>query len=148
MTRHPLTRRDFLKIAALGAGALAFRPFTWQGISELQQSELLGRITVGKVDVYARPDGNEQIVGALYEDQVIPWIREVVGTMPGRINQRWVETPYGYVWGGNLQPVRNLPNSPVSTLPSTSLGPGMWVEVTVPYVDLILDNPPDRKSVV
>ena len=144
MTRHPLTRRDFLKIAALGAGALAFRPFTWQGISELQQSELLGRITVGKVDVYARPDANSQIVGALYEDQVVPWIREVVGTMPGRIKQRWVETPYGYVWGGNLQPVRNLPNSQVSTLPNTSLGAGMWMEVTVPYVDLILDNPPSR----
>ena len=95
MTRPPLTRRDFLKIAALGAGALAFRPF--DGIPEFQQSELLGRVTVGKVDVYARPDGNEQIVGALYEDQVIPWIREVVGTMPGRINQRWVETPYRYV---------------------------------------------------
>ena len=144
MTRHPLTRRDFLKIAALGAGALAFRPFIWQGLPELQQSELLGRVTVGKVDVYARPDANSQIVGALYEDQVIPWIREVVGAMPGRINQRWVETPYGYVWGGNLQPVRNLPNSPVSTLPNTSLGAGMWMEVTVPYVDLILDNPPSR----
>lgn len=143
-TRHPLTRRDFLKIAALSVGTLAFRPFVWQGLPELQQSELLGRITVGKVDVYARPDANSQIVGALYEDQVIPWIRELVGAMPGRTNQRWVETPYGYVWGGNLQPVRSLPNSPVSTLSNASLGPGMWVEVTVPYVDLILDNPPSR----
>jgi hypothetical protein len=96
------------------------------------------------VDVYARPDGNEQIVGPLYEDQVVPWIREVVGTMPGRINQRRVETPYGYVWGGNLQPVRNLPNTPVNALPATSLGAGMWVEVSVPYLDLILDNPPSR----
>lgn len=144
MTRLPLTRRDFLKISALGAGTLAFRPFAWQGISELQQTELLGRITVGKVDVYAHPVVNSQIVGALYEDQVVPWIREVVGTMPGRINQRWVETPYGFMWGGNLQSVRNLPNLPVSTLPNTSLGPGMWIEVTVPYVDLILDNPPSR----
>jgi len=144
MTRHPLARRDFLKLTALGVGALAFRPF--EGIPEFQQSELLGRVTVGKVDVYTRPDGNEQIVGALYEDQVVSWIREVVGSMPDRINQRWVETPYGYVWGGNLQPVRNLPNSQVSTLPSTSLAPGMWVEVTVPYVDLILDNPPSRAS--
>jgi hypothetical protein len=84
MTRLPLTRRDFLKIVALSAGTLAFRPFIWQGFPELQQSELLGRITVGKVDVYARPDANSQIVGALYEDQVIPWIREVIGAMPGR----------------------------------------------------------------
>ncbi|MBV6395059.1 MAG: hypothetical protein HFACDABA_00630 [Anaerolineales bacterium] len=144
MTRHPLTRRDFLKISAVGIGTLAFRPFAWQGLPELQQSELLGRVTVGKVEVYVRPDANSQVVGALYEDQVVPWIREVVGVMPGRINQRWVETPYGYVWGGNLQPVRSLLNSPVNVLPSTSLGAGMWVEVTVPFVDLILDNPPSR----
>jgi len=79
-------------------------------LPEFPQADLLGRVTVGKVDVFARPDASNQIVGALYEDQVIPWIREVVGPMPGRINQRWVETPYGYVWGGNLQPVFNLPN--------------------------------------
>jgi lipoprotein-anchoring transpeptidase ErfK/SrfK len=144
MIRQPLTRRDFLKIAALGAGALAFRPFVWQGLPELQQSEQFGRVTVGKVDVYAHPDANSQIVGALYEDLVVPWIREVVGPMPGRINQRWVETPYGFIWGGNLQPVYNHPNKPLETLPSTSLGEGMWVEVTVPYADLILDNPPAR----
>jgi lipoprotein-anchoring transpeptidase ErfK/SrfK len=144
MTRPPLTRRDFLKIAALGAGTLAFRPFVWQGIPKFQQSERLGRVTVGKVDVYAHPDANSQIAGALYEDQVVPWIREVVGPMPGRINQRWVETAYGYVWGGNLQPVYNQPNTPVDDLPTTSLGPGMWVEVTVPFVDVILDNPPSR----
>lgn len=144
MTRHPLTRRDFLKIAALGAGALAFRPFVRLGIPELQQSEPLGRVTVGKVDVYTRSDANSQIVGALYEDQVVAWIREVVGSMPGRINQRWVETSYGYVWGGDIQPVYNQPNIPVDDLPTTSLGPGMWVEVTVPFVDVILENPPAR----
>ena len=75
---------------------------------------------------------------------MVPWIRESVGIMPGRINQRWVETPYGYIWGGNLQPVYNQPNVAMDTLPFTSLGQGMWVEVTIPYVDLILDNPPSR----
>ncbi|MGZ9225291.1 MAG: twin-arginine translocation signal domain-containing protein, partial [Anaerolineales bacterium] len=142
--RHPLTRRDFLKIVALGAGTLAFRPFVWLGLPELQLSELTGRITIGKVNVYARPNANSQILGVLYEDQVVSWIREVVGSMPGRINQRWIETSYGYVWGGSLQPVHNLPNLPLNTLPSTSPGSGMWVEVTVPYVELILDNPPSR----
>ena len=78
MTRHPLTRHDFLKITALGAGALAFRPFAIHGLPEFQQSELLGRVTVGKADIFARPDADGQIVGALYEDQIIPWKREVV----------------------------------------------------------------------
>lgn len=135
----PLSRRDFLKLSALGIGTLAFRP--WE---VFQTPEKLGRVTVGKINVFSRPDAESQIVGALYEDQVVPWIREVVGSMPGRINQRWVETPYGYVWGGNLQPVYNQPNTALTTLPTTSLGQGMWVEVSVPYVDLILENPPSR----
>jgi len=138
------SRRDFLKLAAVGAGALAFRPFAKLTLSEFPQADRLGRITVGKMDVYMRPDASSQIAGALYEDNVVPWVREVVGSMPGRINQRFVETPYGFVWGGQLQPVLNQPNVPVTSLPATSLGQGMWVEVTVPYVDLILDNPPAR----
>ncbi|NOH02595.1 MAG: L,D-transpeptidase [Chloroflexi bacterium] len=32
----------------------------------------------------------------------------------------------------------------MTSLPQTSLGQGMWVEVTVPYVDLVLENPPAR----
>jgi len=139
-----LARRDFLKLAALGAGTLAFRPFAELGLPEFPQAVKLGRITVGKVDAFARPDANSQVLGALYEDNVVPWIREAIGPMLGRINQRWVETPYGFVWGGQVQPVWNQPNVPVTSLSPTSLGQGMWVEVTIPFVDLILDNPPAR----
>ena len=139
-----INRRDFLKLAALGTGTLAFRPFRTFSLPEFPAGDRLGRITVGKMDVFATPDGSGQPIGALYEDQVVPWLREVVGSMPGRINQRFVETPNGYVWGGFVQPVWNRPNTSVTSLPTTSLGPGMWVEVTVPYVDLVLDNPPAR----
>lgn len=139
-----LSRRDFLKLAALGTGALAFRSLPNLWWSEFPQSENLGRITVGKVDVFSRPDANSPILSALYEDNVVPWIREAVGSVPSRTNQRFVETPNGFVWGGQVQPVWNQPNPPITNLPMTSLGPGMWVEVTVPYVDLVLDNPPAR----
>lgn len=139
-----LSRRDVLKLAALGFGALALRPLTKLALPEFPQAEWLGRVTVGKVDVFIRPDAGSQVVGALYEDQVVPWIRELVGSMPARINQRWVETPNGFIWGGQFQPVANQPNIPLATLPTTSLGQGTWAEVTVPYVDLTLDNPPAR----
>ena len=144
LKRTDLARRDFLKLAALRAGTLAFHPLTKLGLPEFPQAERLGRITVGKVDVFSRPDANSQIAGVLYEDNVTPWVREVTGPMPGRINQRFVETQSGFVWGGQVQPVQNQPNIPVATLPVTSLGEGMWVEVTVPYVDLTLANPPAR----
>ncbi len=139
-----INRRDFLKLAALGTGALAFRPFNKWSLPEFPQAEKLGRITGGKMDVFATPDGTSQPIGALYEDNLVPWFREVVGSMPGRINQRFVETTNGFVWGGYIQPVWNRPNTPVTGLPTTSLGQGMWVEVTVPYVDLVLENPPAR----
>ena len=138
------SRRDFLKLTALSAGALAFRPFAKWSLLDLPQGEKLGRITVGKLDVFATPDGSSAPIGAVYEDNLVQWSREVVGSMPGRVNQRFVETPNGYLWGGHVQPVWNQPNAPVSTLPQTSLGQGMWMEVTLPYVDLILDNPPAR----
>ena len=139
-----INRRDFLKLAVLGTGALAFRPFSQLSLPEFPQSERLGRIAVGKMDVFATPDGSGQPTGALYEDQIVPWVHDVVGSMPGRTNQRFVETPNGYIWGGYVQPVGNKPNVPITSVPTTSLGLGMWVEVTVPYVDLVLDNPPAR----
>ena len=141
---HSLNRRDFLKLAALSTSSVALHPLAKIALPELAQADKLGRVAVGRIDVFLRPDGESQVVGALYEDNIVPWLREVVGSMPGRINQRFVETPNGFVWGGQVQPVLDQPNIPVTSLPSTSLGQGMWLEVTVPYVDLTLDNPPAR----
>jgi hypothetical protein len=75
---------------------------------------------------------------------VVAWQSEVVGRNPYRTNQRWVETPDGYIWSPYLQPVNNRSNAPINSLPEASLSPGMWVEVSVPFVDLALDNPPAR----
>ncbi len=145
MTNKPwLTRRDFLKLSALGLGSMAFRPWLRRGAEDFPQAPRLGRIVVGKTDLKARPDAASKTVGTLYEDAIIVWQREVVGSMPYRVNQRWVETPEGFVWSPHVQPVRNQPQTPVGRLPETSLGPGMWAEVTVPYVELTLANPPAR----
>ena len=142
-TRH-LTRRDFLKLSALGLGGLAFRPWLRRATADFPQAERLGRIVAGRTDLKARPDAGSKTVGTLYEDAVIIWKRETVGPMPNRVNQRWVETPEGYVWSPHVQPVRYQPGRPAASLPETSLGPGMWAEVSVPYVDLLLENPPPR----
>jgi hypothetical protein len=71
---------------------LAFRSLPNLGLSEFPQSEKLGRVAVGKVEVFSRPDANSQILGALYEDNIMSWIREVVGSMPGRIIQKLAKT--------------------------------------------------------
>ena len=137
------SRRDFLKLARLGLGGLAFR--SWEGkpsaTADFPQADRLGRVTVGKTELKSRPDADSQTVSDIYEDMVVVWLRETVGWNPMRINQRWVETPDGYIWAPYLQPVRNSLNIPLTSLPASN---GMWVEVTIPYIDLTLDNPPAR----
>ena len=140
-----ISRREFLKKTAGGLAVIAITPpKNWLSLSPFPQEERLGRVTVGMAEVRAKPDADSAVVAKVYDDAVVPWLREVVGRRPYRRNQRWVETPQGYIWAPYLQPVKNLSNTPVNRLTETSLGLGMWAEVTIPYVDLILANPPAR----
>lgn len=146
MSNSPFSRRDFLKLTGLGLGSLAFRPFIqWaEPAAEFPNAERLGRVAITQTELRSRPDEKSSTIKLVYEDTVVPVLDETVGPMPGRINQRWIDTGEGYIWSPVVQPVRNAPNQPVSTLAGTSFGPGMWVEVMVPYVDLVQENPPPR----
>ncbi len=143
-----LTRRNFLKTSLLGAGVFVLRP--WLKWSHMQtdwpDAERLGRnCTGGWINLRARPSSSAEILEKLYEDTVVVWLREVIGDYdPNLLGQRWVETPNGYIYAPSVQPVENRPNTPLDSLPDTSLGRGMWAEVTVPYVDIYLANPPAR----
>ncbi len=145
MSNNFVSRRKFLKLTAYGLGGLVFLPrFGSQAAVPFPTADQLGRVNNGMVEVKKLPDVDSPTVDKLYEDAVVPWVKEVVGKNLYRLNKRWVETPQGYVWAPYLQPVRNLPNKPVKALPGTSLGAGMWAEVTIPYVDLYITNPPAR----
>jgi lipoprotein-anchoring transpeptidase ErfK/SrfK len=146
---RPLSRRDFLRLAAASLAGVSLP--AWQpalSLTQFPEHERLGRVSKGRVEVKARPDHESAAVQVLYEDAVVPWLREVLGEKTSWIfsNQRWVETPGGYIYGPLLQPVRNFPNDPVEELKSYSMGPGMWMEVTVPYVDAVAVNPPSTNS--
>lgn len=137
-----LSRRAFLKLAALGASSLALRPFTHTYLPEFPVAERLARVAVGMVELKQHPDPESPTLGVLYEDAVLPWLREISGIKPNYIfnSQRWVETPQGYIYAPYLQPTFNRPNHLLEQLPASSRGPGMWVEVTVPYADAVLDK--------
>jgi len=156
-----LTRRDFLKLAAFGAGGVSLSTLSpssfYQPVSKSKQEGIsfkahslpefpaaskLGRVAVGMVELKQRPDPDSPTLGTLYEDTVVPWIREASSIQPALIfnNQRWVETPNGFIYGPYLQPVINQPNVPVKDLNPSSIGPGMWAEVTVPYAEAALDK--------
>ncbi len=140
--KSPLSRRQFLLLAALNLGGIALRPLRKiLTLQEFPQAERLGR-AFAKVEVKARPDNTSQTVSVLYDDAVVPCLRELAGYHPYRFKQRYFEIPDGYVWASDLQAVRNQPNTPVTSLPESSLGQGMWVEVSVPWVDIVLENQP------
>ena len=106
MTIKPYSRRNFLKLAAVGFGSLGLNP--WSRLFEALDFPIHDRLgrAFTKVEIKSRPDIDSQTVGVLYDDAVVPWLREVVGRHPFRYRQRWVETPEGYIWSSDLQPVR------------------------------------------
>jgi lipoprotein-anchoring transpeptidase ErfK/SrfK len=149
MPERQISRKEFLHIAALGLGGLGFAFHRRNSqLIEFPAFDRLGRICVGMVEVKARPSLNSQTIGVLYEDAVLPWLNEraAVETDMNRIIQRWVETPDGFIYAPYIQPVRNLPNLPVTQLFALSMGDGMWAEVTVPYAEVILNNAPSSNS--
>jgi hypothetical protein len=151
MRSNSFSRRDFLKLAGLGAGALAFNPLRELPVLPVRTpapfpaGDRLGRVAVTpnfySTELKAKPNGNEPAIRNVGQDEVVVWQRQVVGTTAYSSNsQTWVETPDGYIYAPHLQPVRNLPNTPVASIPQGKTG--FWAEVTVPYVDLQILNSP------
>jgi hypothetical protein len=150
---HIFSRRDFLKIAGLGLGALAFRPvklldayyeklYVPKRLPQFPASEVIGRLTddtdVRKIPSPIDSAGMDTSLGILRADTIIPWEREVIGSVPALVNQKYLETAQGYIWSSRIQPTKNLPNTPISEMPAGQTG--FWAEVTVPYVDLTVDG--------
>ncbi|MCF6277431.1 MAG: L,D-transpeptidase family protein [Anaerolineales bacterium] len=143
MKRNNFSRRDFLKLAGASLGAMAMRPLE-RTFSALQfpEDQKLGRVSVThyfySTDIKATPNLYAASVATLPEDSVVEWLRVVVGGDGYSNSKRWVETPQGYIFLPHLQPVYNRPNTVLTAIPEGQ--PGMWVEVTVPYVDLYAEN--------
>ena len=93
-----VTRRNFLKYSAYGLGSVLLKPWEkWAAqINTWPDAERLGRINVGRVDIRSQPTVDAPSVGVLYEDNIVVWLREVIGKAPGlALCRRWVETPEG-----------------------------------------------------
>jgi len=155
--KRAFSRRDFLKLAGLGLGVMASSPMQrgfFQPDPQFPTGEKLGRVSVYpnlySTDVKARPDAYSATVRNVTEDYLVEKLREVVGTSTYSAgdtifqgsSKTWVETPEGYIYAPHLQPIKNLPNTPMNTLPEGRNG--FWAEVSIPYVDLLIENPPLR----
>jgi len=144
-----LSRRDFLKIAGAGLGALAFNPFKTRAyplsLPQFPEGERLGRVAVTpnyySTELKPSPDKDAPAIKNLNQDEVVVWLRDVIGTDAYYgLSRTWAETPDGYIYAPHLQPVRNQLNTALTAIPDGK--PGFWAEVTVPYVDLLIQNSP------
>ncbi len=147
--KQNISRRDFLKIAGVGLGALgslSFKPYKKAYLETLSSPKrlpqfpnvpIIGRV-VDLVDLRSRPTNDETLntsIAKLQPDTLVEWNRQVVGkVIYGLNNQRYVETPQGFIYTSMVQPTRNLPNTPITEMPAGQAG--FWAEVTVPYVEL------------
>ena len=151
--KRSISRRDFLKVAGLGLGALAFNPFDFKSLNveklyapkrlpQFPASEIIGRL-VNDTAVRSRPSitdasGVDTSIGTKGADELIEWEREVVGNVPNLTNQKFLQFSQGFIWSSRVQPTRNLPNTPFTEMPAGQSG--FWAEVTVPLVDLTPDG--------
>jgi hypothetical protein len=145
--KRTFSRRDFLKLAGVGLGAMTFNPFefpelealyTPKRLPQFPASEIIGRVVDSDIDLRNRPTNDPNMntsMAKLTADTLVEWGREVIGSVVGGLsNQRYLETPQGYIYASVVQPTRNLPNTPITEIPAGQ--PGFWAEVTVPYIDL------------
>lgn len=144
-----ISRRKFLGKGLIGLGGISIMPLfknSKLSLDEFLDAEYLGRNTVylpSSLALRDKPSVEGNVIRTLDQDECVIWNREVIGERPtGRSSRKWVETSEGYVYSPSLQKVKNLPNQPVTILTATNEegNPGMWVEVTVPYVNLTLVN--------
>jgi hypothetical protein len=121
-----VTRRDFLKLAALGAGGLAFTPFN-PPITEFDDSEVV-RVATKSVSVYSEASDKSQIVSTWYRDELVNIYGEVTVEEPV-YNPIWYRVWGGYMHRAHLQKVKILYNQPATSVRET----GQLGEITVPY---------------
>ena len=146
MTSRP-SRRDFIKLAGLGLGSLAipFRPpETVARLPQFPQGDRLGRVAVTpnfySTALRSQPTEGAPTIRAVGQDEVVVWLRDVVGTnVAGRSNRRWAQTPEGFIYAADLQPTRSISNTPVTAIPG---GKGGFCRALPP--NTTFDNPMPR----
>ncbi|MBI5839006.1 MAG: L,D-transpeptidase [Chloroflexi bacterium] len=132
MKLNGLSRRDFLKLSGLGLAGL-FAPslpldFLFDDPYDAQQ----GRVTSRLAWSYESPSYTAPRVKMFWRDLVMPIVNATTGEDETAHNRVWYDTGTdGYVYSGNIQPVRTILNAPRLDIPET----GLLSEVSVPYSD-------------
>jgi hypothetical protein len=142
-----LSRREFLKLSGVSLAALfaLSTPKTAFAKNLLQQDDVvsMGRVVANAVKLYDQPSLDGKVIKTYSKDQVLPINEIEIGSGDPSYNHVWYEmNGEGYVHSSNVQPVKIVKNSVVSTITPG----GQLAEVTVPFSDALWS--PLAKSLV
>jgi len=136
---NKLSRRDFLKLGALGLASLAFR--RTNDFGELENAESIARVAIDAsqtVSVYSQPDDTSTIKFQRYRDDIVNVYHEVISDKSPKYNPLWYRVWGGYIHCAHMQRVQVKLN-PVPNELSEGLH---LVEITVPYTQSYLQRTP------
>lgn len=129
MINHQLSRRDFLKLSASGALALALSEMGIdRALAALPASQ--GRITWSGIPLYDAPSFQANELHLFGIDKVVELKAEVEGELGygNPFNNKWYQVDNGYVYSGWLQPVETVYQKAVYNVPEA----GLLGEISVP----------------
>ncbi len=121
------TRRDFLKLSALGVGSLAFRPL-FRGFED-EDVDDIARVTIRSVSVHSMPNDQSKILYQRTRDELINIYDEIISDAGPGYNPVWYRVWRGYVHSAYLQRVKIRMNPVIEKIPEER---GQLAEVTVP----------------
>jgi len=120
------SRRDFLRLSALGLGSMAFGPPFNDGLTS--DTGMVARVATDSVSIYAEPNDKSKILYTRYRDDLLNVYDEVVSEFEA-INPRWFRVWRGYAHTARLQLVKTRINPVLYEIPEN----GQLAEITVPY---------------
>jgi lipoprotein-anchoring transpeptidase ErfK/SrfK len=128
MKSDKLSRRDFLKLGGLGLAGLFMPPFDF----EYPLANLQGRVTTRMTWMYDRPSIEGTQVKLCPKDTLLDITNATISEDVTSHNRVWYQVgTEGFVYSGNIQPVRTILNVPQTDIPLR----GLLAEVSVPYTD-------------
>jgi len=128
-----ISRKDFLKLAALAVTSLAANPFPPSADDAARPSGEFGRITKDTVSVFKEPTWPQgDTVAYLRRDTLIDLYYSLIPEDGPPYNPDWYRIWQGYIHSAYVQRVKFRFNTPVTSLPES----GQLCEVTVPYTQI------------
>ena len=137
-----LSRRDFLKLSGLGLAGLLAPPLNFLYDDPFAGQQ--GRVTTRMIWLYDRPAYDATQVKMCQRDMVLNITNTDISGDVTAHNRVWYEinNGEGYLYSGNVQPVRTILSVPRMDIPRS----GLLAEISVPYTDA--HEAPDKSSKV